>query len=260
MAPTRSVETEDPARSARPRSRSARPRPSAPNGSRVLVVGTDDGVRLLIRRALERDSLRVDEVRESGRARAACEQRSYELVIVDASERDGHGLDLIAQLRRASDVPVILLSERSEENDRVLGLELGADDYIVKPFFPRELAARVRSLLRRAGVPTRASVLEFGPLVIDTATREALVRGEPVDLTAREFDLLEFLASAPRQAFSRAQLLQRVWGSSTEWQQESTVTEHVRRVRRKLEVPTPRGERHQEWIATVRGFGYRFEP
>lgn len=260
MVTTRSVDTKDSAPAARAGRAATPARAPGDLSPKVLVVGTDDDVRLQIRRALERDRLRVDEVRETGRARRACSRRTYELVIVDVSEPDGPGLDLLAQLRDGNDIPVILLSERSGEEDRVAGLELGADDYIVKPFFPRELAARVRSLLRRAGVSTRPSRLEFGPLAIDTATREALVRGVLVDLTAREFDLLEFLAAAPRQAFSRAQLLQRVWGSSTQWQKESTVTEHVRRVRHKLAEPTPPGEDNPEWIVTVRGFGYRFEP
>ncbi len=181
---------------------------------------------------------------------------SWDLVVLDVSLPDLSGLDLLRQFRIVGDVPVIMLSGRGDEADRVAGLESGADDYVVKPFYPRELAARVRSLLRRSGARTRPSVLEFDELTIDTASRQALLHGLPVELTAREFDLLEFLASAPRQAFSRAQLLQRVWGSSSAWQQESTVTEHVRRIRRKLGVEADQSR----WIATVRGFGYRFEP
>jgi DNA-binding response OmpR family regulator len=229
----------------------------------VLVVDDDDTIRLLVRRALEREGLRVDEAPDGRRALEARERHRPDLVILDVSLPDVSGLDVLSRVRAEGDLPVILMSGRAEEADRVLGLELGADDYVVKPFFPRELAARARSLLRRAGVPTRPSRLEFGELVIDVATREAFLAGTPVDLTAREFDLLEFLASAPRQAFSRAQLLQRVWGSSTAWQQESTVTEHVRRVRRKLAGDTGHDDERVEgkpWIATVRGFGYRFEP
>jgi two-component system, OmpR family, phosphate regulon response regulator PhoB len=224
--------------------------------ARVLVVDDDDAVRLLVRRALEREGLRVEEAPDAARALQAFEGASWDLVVLDVSLPDLSGLDLLRRLRVGADVPIIMLSGRSDEADRVAGLESGADDYVVKPFYPRELAARVRSLLRRSGARTRPSVLEFDDLTIDTASRQALFRGTPVELTAREFDLLEFLASAPRQAFSRAQLLQRVWGSSSAWQQESTVTEHVRRIRRKLGVEADQSR----WIATVRGFGYRFEP
>ncbi|MGZ8735394.1 MAG: response regulator transcription factor [Acidimicrobiia bacterium] len=224
--------------------------------ARVLVVDDDDAVRLLVRRALEREGLRVEEAPDAARARQSFEGGTWDLVVLDVSLPDLSGLDLLRQLRVVGDVPVIMLSGRGDEADRVAGLESGADDYVVKPFYPRELAARVRSLLRRSGARTRPSVLEFDELTIDTASRQALLHGTPVELTAREFDLLEFLASAPRQAFSRAQLLQRVWGSSSAWQQESTVTEHVRRIRRKLGIEADQSR----WIATVRGFGYRFEP
>ena len=224
--------------------------------ARVLVIDDDDAVRLLVRRALEREGLRVEEAPAAARATEAFERGAWDLVVLDVSLPDLNGLDLLTRFRASSDVPVIMLSGRTDEADRVAGLESGADDYVVKPFYPRELAARVRSLLRRSGARTRPSVLEFDELTIDTASRQALLRGLPIELTAREFDLLEFLASAPRQAFSRAQLLQRVWGSSSAWQQESTVTEHVRRIRRKLGVEADQSR----WIATVRGFGYRFEP
>ena len=224
--------------------------------ARVLVVDDDDAVRLLVRRALEREGLRVEEAPDAARALTAFEGASWDLVVLDVSLPDLSGLDLLRRLRVVGDVPIIMLSGRGDEADRVAGLESGADDYVVKPFYPRELAARVRSLLRRSGARTRPSVLEFDELTIDTASRQASLRGTAVELTAREFDLLEFLASAPRQAFSRAQLLQRVWGSSSAWQQESTVTEHVRRIRRKLGVEADQSR----WIATVRGFGYRFEP
>ena len=224
--------------------------------ARVLVVDDDDAIRMLVRRALEREGLRVEEAPDAARAMHAFDSASWDLVVLDVSLPDLSGLDLLRQLRVVGDVPVIMLSGRGDEADRVAGLESGADDYVVKPFYPRELAARVRSLLRRSGARTRPSVLEFDELTIDTASRQALLHGIPVELTAREFDLLEFLASAPRQAFSRAQLLQRVWGSSSAWQQESTVTEHVRRIRRKLGVEADQSR----WIATVRGFGYRFEP
>jgi DNA-binding response OmpR family regulator len=167
------------------------------------------------------------------------------------------GFSLLAEVRKKTDVPVILLTARTEEPDRVLGLELGADDYVVKPFSPRELAARVRTVLRRAQTSRSvAERLQFDGLTIDGATREVTVDGRTVDLTPREFELLAYLAASPRQVFSRAQILEQVWDSSDEWQDPSTVTVHVRRIRQKIEENpnTPR------YVCTVWGVGYRFEP
>ena len=153
-------------------------------------------------------------------------------------------------------VPVILLTARTDETDRVLGLELGADDYVVKPFSPRELVARVRSVLRRAQAPAGTSVMQFDDLVVDTAAREVRVADQVVALTAKEFDVLVHLAAHPRQVFSRAQLLAAVWDSSPEYQDPATVTVHVRRLRNKIE----HDPEHPRFIATVWGVGYRFEP
>ena len=162
-------------------------------------------------------------------------------------------------------MPVILLTGRSAEADKVLGLRSGADDYVLKPFSPDELVARVETVLRRSGrlsgpaalpEPAAGRVLEFGGLEVDLDSREVRVAGRHVAMTAREFDLLAFLASAPRRVFSREQLLRQVWDSSTEWQADATVTEHVRRIRRKIE-PDPDQPR---WVLTIRGAGYRFEP
>jgi len=147
-----------------------------------------------------------------------------------------------------------MLTARDEEVDKVLGLELGADDYVVKPFYPRELAARVRrSLQRRAPAPTRVDV---GGLVVDSRSREVRVGGEVVALTDREFDLVAHLARSPRHVFSRDDLLRDVWGSSPDLQSPKTVTEHIRRLRRKLG-PGPEGHR---WIVTVGSSGYRLDP
>ena len=168
------------------------------------------------------------------------------------------GLSILRQLRAVGDVPVILLTARADEIDRVLGLELGADDYVVKPFSPRELAARVRTVLRRVNAPAsdgRAPV-EFGRLRIDPTTRDVTVDGDSVDLTPKEFDLLYTLARSPRQVFSRRQLLSQVWDSAPEYQDSATVTVHVGRLRQKLE-DNPDNPR---WITTVWGVGYRFEP
>jgi DNA-binding response OmpR family regulator len=168
------------------------------------------------------------------------------------------GLTILRRLRAEGDIPVILLTARAEEVDRVLGLELGADDYVVKPFSPRELAARVRTVLRRSS-PTTATaltVLTFGPLRIDPVAREVDVDGREVVLTVKEFDLLHALARAPRKVFSRRQLLAEVWDSAPEYQDPATVTVHVGRLRQKLEAD-PNAPR---WITTARGIGYRFEP
>ena len=159
-------------------------------------------------------------------------------------------------MRRNGELPVILLTARAEEVDRVTGLELGADDYVVKPFSPRELTARVRSVLRRSAPRHVPGSLTFDGLTIDTASREVAVEGSRVDLTAREFDLLAFLATNPRQVFSRGQLLEQVWDSSTAWQDPATVTVHVRRLRQKIDAD-PQNPR---WVTTVWGVGYRFEP
>jgi len=169
------------------------------------------------------------------------------------------GFSILGELRKREDIPVILLTARTEETDRVLGLELGADDYVVKPFSPRELAARVRTVLRRASrsePPVMEPTITFDGLAIDTRSREVRVGGEPVDFTAKEFDLLAFLASSPRQVFSRGQLLEQVWDSSSDWQDASTVTVHVRRIRKKIEQDPD----EPRWISTVWGVGYRFEP
>jgi DNA-binding response OmpR family regulator len=168
------------------------------------------------------------------------------------------GFDVLAAIRRTSNVPVILVTARGRESDRVLGLKLGADDYVVKPFSPAELAARVGTVLRRVGQrpATTTVALDFGDLAIDIMAREVKLSEELVETTAKEFDLLAFLASSPRQVFTREQLLAQVWGSSSAWQDAGTVTEHVRRIRRKIE----KDPDHPRWVRTVRGVGYRFEP
>jgi DNA-binding response OmpR family regulator len=151
---------------------------------------------------------------------------------------------------------VIVLSGHSDEADRIVGLELGADDYVVKPFSPRELVARVRSVLRRTRGTAAAGQLDYDDLVIDLSTREVWSRGELVDLRRREFDLLAFLAGSPRQVFTRDQLLLTVWEVEPEWQGAATVSEHVHRLRGKIEIDPA----HPTRIITVRGVGYRFEP
>jgi DNA-binding response OmpR family regulator len=225
---------------------------------RVLVVDDEPRVREVVVAYLEREGFRVTDVSSVESARAVMEDADPDLVILDVMLPAESGLDLLADLRRTRDTPVILLTSRSEETDRVLGLELGADDYVTKPFSPRELVARVRSVLRRAAPSHEpsASQITYDGISLDHATRDVRVSDEPVDLTAKEFDLLFFLASNPRQVFSRNQLLEQVWDSSSEWQDPATVTVHIRRIRTKIE-DDPKEPR---WLTTVWGVGYRFEP
>lgn len=228
--------------------------------SRVLVVDDDPDVRGLVARVLNDAHLTVDEAEDALGAMALIGANAPDLVILDIELPDVTGLDLLERIRRTDDVPVIMLTGRGSEDERVTGLRSGADDYVVKPFYPGELVARVERLLRpaRAGAIDDGvdGVLRFEGLEIDPRSREAYVSGRLVPLTAKEFDLLLFLARSSRQVFSREQLLRSVWESSAEWQDDATVTEHVRRVRRKIETDPD----DPRWLITVRGAGYRFEP
>jgi DNA-binding response OmpR family regulator len=223
---------------------------------RVLVVDDEPRVREVCAAYLAREGFVVSEAADADTARRLLAGRPPDLVILDVMFPGASGLDLLTEIRQGSDVPVILLTARAEEPDRVRGLELGADDYVVKPFSPRELAARVRSVLRRANPSLPGAVLEFDRLVVDVPARAVRVDGRAVELTAREFDLLAYLASRPGQVFSRGELLEQVWDSSPEWQDPATVTVHVRRLRQKLE-PDPSTPR---WLQTAWGVGYRFAP
>jgi len=222
----------------------------------VLVVDDDDALRAAVHRSLEAEGFRVEEATNGTDALAAARSRPPDAVILDLGLPGMNGIDVLAELRRASSVPILVLSGRADEAVRVAALEMGADDYVVKPFLSRELAARVRGLLRRSGMVIGGKRLTFGRLVIDPQAREVIVDDQVVELTAKEFDLLAYLATAPRRVVSREELLRSVWDSSAEWQDSETVTEHVRRVRQKIES----GRAGPGWIATVRGVGYRFEP
>jgi two-component system phosphate regulon response regulator PhoB len=221
---------------------------------KVLVVDDDDEVRSVVVGQLEAENFDVGQARSSEDALAKIESLRPDLVILDLTLPGRGGLEMIAMLRGS--LPVIVLTARAGEMDRVTALDLGADDYVTKPFSPRELAARARSVLRRTSPAASSPVLEYGRLRIDRAARSVNVGGHPIDLTAREFDLLAFLAAAPRCTFSRSQLLAEVWSSATRWQLEATVTEHMYRLRHKLE-STPGGSR---WLRTVRNVGYLFDP
>lgn len=230
---------------------------AALDGQRILVVDDESMVREVVSAYLDRDGFRVIEAENGSAALEMLRDQEPSLVILDVMLPEIDGLSVLSELRRHSDIPVILLTARAEESDRVVGLELGADDYVVKPFSPRELVARVRTVLKRLQKSdTPYARHDFGDLIVDGRTREVHVGGESVDLTPREFELLEFLCSSPRQVFSRVQLLEQVWGSSPDWQDPATVTVHVRRIRQKIEkdLESPR------WVTTVWGVGYRFEP
>ena len=225
----------------------------------VLVVDDEDIVREVVCTYLEREGYSTLQASAGRAAVALIESEQPDLIVLDVMLPEIDGYSILAELRKRADIPVILLTARTDETDRVLGLELGADDYVVKPFSPRELAARVRTILRRASRSEPQAPVEslvFDGLEIDGRSREVRVDGDLVDLTAKEFDLLAFLAGAPKQVFSRGQLLEQVWDSSTDWQDASTVTVHIRRIRRKIE----RDPNEPRWIATVWGVGYRFEP
>lgn len=226
---------------------------------RVLVVDDEPTVREVVAQYLTRDGFEVCELDRGDLVEQTVERFRPDLIVLDIMLPAGNGLDYLRNV--GSDrVPVILLTAHADEADRVLGLELGADDYVTKPFSPRELVARVRTVLRRSQQLTVDAALDvnqmrFEGLCIDPSAREVFVDGRLVSLTAKEFDLLAFLAQTPRRVFSRAQLLQHVWDSSAEFQDPATVTVHVRRLRHKIEL----NPEQPRWITTVWGVGYRFE-
>jgi two-component system phosphate regulon response regulator PhoB len=227
----------------------------AENGPRILVVDDDESIRTLLRRMLTIDGYSVDVAPDGATAMAKLEARLPDLLLLDVMMPGQDGLDVLETVRRTSDLPVILLTAKGDEADRVLGFRFGADDYVVKPFSTAELFARIAALLRRSGAKRVGGQLTFDGLAIDLAKREVTVRGRTVDLPAREFEVLAFLASSPKQTFSRQQILDRLWAASDD-PSPGTVTEHVARVRRRIEEDPDR----PRWIHTVRGIGYRFEP
>lgn len=226
--------------------------------ARVLVVDDEPTVREVVVGYLRRDGHEVVEVGDGAEALHLVNNDRFDIVVLDMMLPGANGLDILRRIRQLGEMPVIMLTARSEESDRVAGLELGADDYVVKPFSPRELAARVNGVLRRAAPkpPSAVESIEFDGLSIDTRSREVRLGGELVEMTPKEFDVLAHLAASPRQVFSRTDLLRDVWASSPDWQDPATVTVHVRRIRNKIE-SDPENPR---WITTVWGVGYRFEP
>jgi DNA-binding response OmpR family regulator len=222
----------------------------------VLVVDDDPDVLGLVEAVLLAEGFVVRTAATSTEAIASVRADRPNVVLLDLMLADSDGLDVLTEIHALADVPVVLLTGRGAEADRVLGLRMGAEDYIVKPFSPAELVARIDTILRRVSQRPGSRPLKFGALCLDLDSREVLVDGNLIATTAKEFDLLAYLAMSPRQVLSRNQLLQQVWSSSSEWQDEATVTEHIRRLRLKIEADPER----PRWIITVRGLGYRFDP
>lgn len=218
--------------------------------ARILVVDDDGPTRTLLRRLLAMEGYDVDEAPDAAAAVAQMGLVRPDLLLLDIMMPGLDGLDLLAELRRTSNVAVILLTAKSDESDRVVGLRSGADDYVVKPFSTAELLARIEAVLRRAAPAAR----QFGDLRVDPVSRQVTVRGSPVELAPREYDLLAFLTASPGRVFSREDLLAEVWPRGQ--QDPATVTEHARRLRQRIE-EDPDAPR---WIKTVRGIGYRFDP
>jgi DNA-binding response OmpR family regulator len=223
----------------------------------ILLVDDEESIQKLLTYPLEREGYRVVQARDGEEALERFVEAPVDLVVLDLMLPKLGGLEVCRRMRRVeSAVPVIMLTARGDEVDKVVGLEIGADDYITKPFSIREFMSRVRALLRRAQLPpaaARTDVIEGDGLRIDTAKRTVDVRGEPVDLTYLEFELLRTLAASPGRVFSRATLLRDLWGGA-EYRDPRTIDVHVRHLREKIE----RDPGDPEFIFTVRGAGYRF--
>ena len=226
--------------------------------AKILVVDDEPNIREVVGQYLRHDGYAVVSAADGEEALVLYKRERPDLVVLDLMLPKVSGLEVCRRLGTEGRVPLIMLTARGEEEDRVVGLSLGADDYVVKPFSPRELVARVGAVLRRAGEDPSTGAqaeraLAFDDLEIDPNTREVVVRGEPVTLTAREFDLLYYLASRPKRVFARDHLMEEVWGY-TFAAETSTVTVHVRRLREKIEADPAR----PRYLQTVWGVGYRF--
>jgi DNA-binding response OmpR family regulator len=229
----------------------------------ILVVDDEDSVVEVVSLYLKREGFTVSQASDGRQALRLINEQMPALVVLDLMIPHVDGLEILRRLREepGKSVPVIMLTARSQETDRIYGLELGADDYVTKPFSPAELVARVKAVLRRTGAGSETdldreqSALEYDDLLIDPRTRLVTVQGVEQELTATEFNLLWFMARHPRQVFSRTQLLEHVWGFS-EYVDPSTVTVHIRRLREKIEA----NPSEPRLLMTVWGVGYKFEP
>jgi len=220
----------------------------------ILVAEDDLGSRSATRMFLQRFGYQVGEAADGPGTLREASLGHYDLVLLDLGLPGIDGEEVLSRLRRESAVPVIVLTGRSEERERVRVLDMGADDYLVKPCSLPELEARIRAVLRRGQPPQPTGRIEHSDLLIDRNAHRVRLNGNIVELTPKEFDLLAFLAGSPDQVFTREELLEHVWGSTQDWQDPATVTEHVRRLRLKLEIDPGR----PRWLHTVRGVGYRF--
>ncbi len=223
-------------------------------GSQALVIEDSPEITMLVRGLLEKEGYSVVATPHGLRGLEYARTHAPELVILDLSLPDSDGIDVCRALRSFSDAYVVMVTSRDDEVDKIVGLTVGADDYVTKPFSPRELAARVRAMRRRPRSAAQRDVRDFGHLIVDPVAREVTVDGVDVDLTKIEFDILDLLSSSPRRTFTRDQLLEGVWG---DWFGDDHVIEvHMGKLRRKLG-ETAATPRH---IRTLRGVGYRFEP
>jgi DNA-binding response OmpR family regulator len=227
---------------------------------RILVVDDEPNIREVVELYLRREGFEVEVVGDGAAALAAVERKTPDLIVLDLMLPILGGIQVTRALRQGDerDIPIIMLTAKGEESDRIAGLELGADDYLTKPFSPKELVARVKAVLRRASdkplVDPQAQPLHSGEITLNPATRQVWVHQEETMLTAKEFDLLWFLMNHPGQVFTRDQLLDRVWGFDF-FGDASTVTVHVRRLREKVE----RDPTKPEYVLTVWGVGYKFK-
>lgn len=234
--------------------------PRAPEPDTILIVDDEPSVVEVVALYLQREGFRVRIARDGAEALVALGGERPALVILDVMLPHVDGLSILRRLRQnpAGNVPVILLTARGQEVDRIAGLDLGADDYVTKPFSPAELVSRVRAVLRRATTAIaepNVAPIAHGELRLDPRSREVTLREQVVELTATEFNLLWFLATHPRQVFRRDQLLAEVWGYA-DYLDPSTVTVHIRRLREKIE----RDPANPAWLQTVWGVGYKFDP
>jgi two-component system, OmpR family, response regulator RegX3 len=221
--------------------------------SRILVVEDEEAISEPLAEHLERDGFEVDVAGTLTEAHEAFGKTAPDLILLDVMLPDGDGMDFCRDIRKESDIPIIILTARGEEIDRVLGLELGADDYVVKPFSARELTARVRAIMRRGKATERRGPIEVGPIVLDPAARTVTKNGVPIELAAREFDLLHILMSNPGQVMRREQIMDEVW--DPHWfGPTKTLDVHISWLRKKLE-DDPSEPR---FITTIRGVGFRF--
>lgn len=222
----------------------------------VVVVDHDRDVQQSIRDVLEADGFRVTPMGDSESLFAMLPSHHPDLVILELALPGVRGLEVLRRLQEDGRIPAIVVSSKGSETDRIVGLEMGADDYLAKPFSLRELLARAHAVLRRTEHECPCDTLEYDGFRLDLSCRDLTINGNAIELTSLEFNLLAFLASSPRQVFSRETLLDRVWGSSSEWQTAATVSEHIHRLRRKIEPDAGSPRR----IETMRGAGYRFVP